>query len=75
MVPDLDALITCNPEICHGKPVIKGTRIPVELVLGLIEEGADNEEIIEMYPHITKVDIHACVRYARKAIENTSCVQ
>jgi uncharacterized protein (DUF433 family) len=74
MVTDLDALILCNPDICHGKPVINGTRIPVELILGLIEDGADIKEIIEMYPHLSKMDIQACVRYARKAIENTSCV-
>ncbi|HME52973.1 MAG TPA: DUF433 domain-containing protein [Candidatus Lokiarchaeia archaeon] len=72
---DLDERISINPDICHGKPVIRNTRIPVELVLGLIEDGADVKEILDMYPHITRDDIKACVRYARKAIEDLSCLR
>jgi len=70
---DLDERISINPEICHGKPVIKNTRIPVELILGLLEDGADYKEITNMYPHLTKDDIKACVRFARKTIENAQC--
>ncbi|APC08579.1 DUF433 domain-containing protein [Neomoorella thermoacetica] len=58
--------IVCNPEILGGKPVIKGTRIAVYLILDLISEGYSFEEIIKLYPHLTTEDIKACIRYAAK---------
>ncbi|MFX1512845.1 MAG: DUF433 domain-containing protein [Promethearchaeota archaeon] len=61
--------ISINPEICHGKPCIKGTRIPVYLIIEMIEHGLTFKEIIEEYPHIKEVDIKACLRFARKLIE------
>jgi len=53
--------ITSNPKIMLGKPVVKGTRITVELILKKIAGGYSFDEIIEMYPHINKDDILACV--------------
>ena len=70
MNAELDERITINPEICHGKPCIKSTRIPVELILELLEAGEGIEGILEMYPHISRDDIFACIRYARKLVEN-----
>ncbi|WP_081214295.1 DUF433 domain-containing protein [Neomoorella thermoacetica] len=58
--------IVCNPEILGGKPVIKGTRIAVYLILDLISEGYSFEEIIKLYPHLTTEDIKACIRYTSK---------
>ena len=46
--------IEINPNILMGKPVIKGTRIPVELILRKLGEGAIIEELLEMYPNLTK---------------------
>lgn len=56
--------ITANPKVMLGKPVVKGTRITVELVLRKIAGGYSFDEIIEMYPHISKDDILTFVGYA-----------
>jgi uncharacterized protein (DUF433 family) len=60
--------IQINPRVMLGKPVIKGSRITVELVLRKIAEGADERALLEAYPHLTKEDIQAAVRYAADAI-------
>ncbi len=62
--------ITVNPKILGGKPIIKGTRISVELVLNLLASGASEDEIMEDYPHISKEDLRACLRYAATALKN-----
>jgi uncharacterized protein (DUF433 family) len=57
--------ITVDPKIHFGKPVIKGTRITVQNVLELINEGLTFEQIIQdYYPDLKKDDIHACLQYA-----------
>ncbi len=62
--------ISVNPNICGGKPCIKGTRIPVAMVLDLLEDGVTFEEILrDYYPHLTVADIKACIEYARALIE------
>jgi uncharacterized protein (DUF433 family) len=53
--------ITSNPKVMLGKPVVKGTRITVELILKKIAGGYSFDEIIEMYSHLNKDDILACV--------------
>lgn len=55
--------ISVNPQVCFGKPCIKGTRIWVSLVLDFIAAGTTFEEILENYPQLTKEDILACVAY------------
>ena len=58
--------IISNPKILGGKPCIKGTRIPVAMVLELLEEGLTFDEIIQdYYPQITRQDIQACLEYAK----------
>lgn len=57
--------ITVNPKIMCGKPVIKGTRIPVYLILNLLEEGYTFDRIIKAYPQLTKRDIQAALKYAQ----------
>jgi uncharacterized protein (DUF433 family) len=61
--------ISSDPDICHGKPCIKGTRIPVYLLVSLVAEGEDTETIIKDYPSITPGDIKAAVRYAARLCE------
>ena len=56
--------ITLDPAILVGKPCIKGTRISVELVIGMLAHGATFEAILEDYDHITRDDILACLAYA-----------
>ena len=56
--------VTSDPEICSGKPCIKGTRIPVHIVLGLLAAGEDMPGIKRAYPNIKDEDIKACLLYA-----------
>lgn len=49
--------------ILGGKPIIKGTRISVELILSLLAEGSSSEDIIKFYPHLKKQDISAAIYY------------
>jgi uncharacterized protein (DUF433 family) len=56
--------IEINPAIMQGKPVIRGTRITVELILRKVSEGADEAAVLEAYPHLTKADIQAAMAYA-----------
>ncbi len=57
--------IAVNPQIHFGKPCVTGTRILVQNVLELLDEGISFEKIIEdYYPELTLEDIHACIRYA-----------
>ena len=57
--------IDSSPEVLKGKPRVRGTRIPVSLILGYLASGASAEEIIEEYPDLTAEDISACLIYAR----------
>ena len=56
--------ITADPDILVGKPIIKGTRISVELILGWLANGWSFEQILESYPHITREDILAALAFA-----------
>ena len=59
MVTQLAPRIVSDPKVLFGKPVIKGTRITVELVLRLLAQGMTAEEIFAQYPHIAREDIFA----------------
>ena len=56
--------IETNPDVMLGKPVIRGTRIPVELILRKLSEGADEAELLDAYPRLTPDDIRAALAYA-----------
>lgn len=58
--------IEINPRIMRGKPVIKGTRIPVYVVLNLLAEGYDARKIIREYPDLTRHDILAAIEYGSR---------
>lgn len=62
--------IEIDPEICHGKPRIEGTRIMVSLILEWLEAGKTFDEIIEAYPDLSKDDISSAVKFARKLVED-----
>lgn len=64
--------ITINPKVVAGKPVIKGTRLTVEYILGLLAHGATNIEILEEYEGLVQEDIQACFLFATKTLENTT---
>ena len=59
----MNARISINPNICHGKPVIKNTRVLVSNILADLANGSSYDEIIENYPNITKEDIGACLGF------------
>ena len=60
--------ITSNPNVLFGKPAIKGTRIPVELVLDELAGGLTIEEVIEAYPRLTHEAIYAALAFAADTI-------
>jgi uncharacterized protein (DUF433 family) len=61
--------ITLNPDICHGKPTIRGLRYPVENMLELLASGMSIDELIEDYPDLEKEDFLACINYASKLVK------
>ncbi len=61
--------IIIDPEIMVGKPVVKGTRIPVELVLKRLAQDLNIETLLEAYPRLTIEDIRACLEYAQGLVE------
>lgn len=58
--------ITISPDICHGKPSIRGLRYPVESMLELLASGMTIDEILADYPDLQKEDLLACLEYASK---------
>jgi uncharacterized protein (DUF433 family) len=62
--------ITVDPQIFAGKPIIRGRRLAVEHVLGMLGAGDDFETILEGYPWLERADIQACLVYARLHIGN-----
>lgn len=56
--------ITADPGVCSGKPCIRGTRIPVHIILDLLAAGENYEGVRKAYPHIADDDIMACLDYA-----------
>lgn len=62
--------VVADPNVLVGKPVIKGTRISVELVMDLLAGGYTPEQILRQYDHLTLDDIHACLAYAREVIQS-----
>jgi uncharacterized protein (DUF433 family) len=58
--------ITADPEIFGGKPIIRGMRISVELILSLLAQGENVEAILDDYPELEPADIRACLAYAMR---------
>lgn len=56
--------IEINPNVMLGKAVIRGTRIPVELLLRKMSEGATHADLLDAYPRLTREDLHAAMRFA-----------
>lgn len=71
---DLLDRITINPDIFGGKPIIRGRRLAVEHVLGMLAAGDDMETILEGYPWLERDDVLACVEYARRLVAHERVV-
>ncbi len=66
--------IEINPKVMMGKPVIRGTRLTVELILRKLSEGASESELLEAYPKLKREDIHAAIRYAADTLAHEETV-
>jgi uncharacterized protein (DUF433 family) len=62
--------IVLDPAILAGKPVIRGTRLSVEFVIGLMADGWSEPDILANYPGLTREDIAACLNYARDILHS-----
>jgi uncharacterized protein (DUF433 family) len=63
-LPVMNDRIEINPQICHGKPVIRGTRVLVSTILGALGAGDSTETVLEDYPNLKLEDIHAALVFA-----------
>lgn len=66
--------IDINPKVMLGKPVIRGTRIPVELILRKLAEGATYADLLDAYPGLAEEDIHAAITYAADSLAHEETV-
>jgi len=64
--------ISIDPRIHHGKPCIKGTRVPVSVIVGSIAEGDTPERIIESWPQLTQEDIKAALKFAAQMVSDAN---
>ena len=60
--------IELNPEILVGKPIVKGTRISVQLVIERLADGCTTDELVDLYPTLTRDDVLACLHYASECL-------
>jgi uncharacterized protein (DUF433 family) len=66
----LDGRITIDPDLCNGKPTIRGKRITVQTVVEFLSAGETEEQILKQYPSLEKDDIHACLDFASKLMNH-----
>jgi uncharacterized protein (DUF433 family) len=70
--PELLKRIKANPDIFGGKPIVRGMRISVELILSLLAQGESEASILSDYPDLEREDIRACLAYAHAVIAHDS---
>lgn len=68
------SLIEVNPAVCSGKPVIRGTRIMVKNILGMIAGGYSIEKILDCYPELSRESVTATLEYAAKVIDEDQVI-
>ncbi len=66
--------IEINPDVMLGKPVIRGTRVPVELILRKLSEGMSEADLLDAYPRLMVADIHAALAYAAQALAHETII-
>jgi uncharacterized protein (DUF433 family) len=66
--------IVLNPNVMLGKPVVRGTRLTVEFILGLLAHGATEQEILSEYKGLDQEDIQACLLFATKSLESITFI-
>ena len=68
--PDWKTRIASDPTTMFGKPTIKGTRVPVELIVDKMAAGRTIEQLLKSYPHLLAADIYACLAYAAERVKS-----
>ena len=66
--------IEVNPAICNGKPLIRGTRIMVRNILGMVAGGYAVDRVLEAYPDLTREDVNAALEYAAKVVDEEQVI-
>jgi uncharacterized protein (DUF433 family) len=69
-MPEAEQRIVLDPAILAGKPVVRGTRLSVEFVIGLMADGWNEADILKNYPGLTHDDVAACLAYARDVLNS-----
>ena len=67
--------ITVDPQVCSGKPCIRGTRIMVKNILGMIAGGYPISKVLEAYPELTREDVDAALHYASQVIDEEKVIR
>ena len=67
--------IDVHPDVCNGRPVIAGTRIPVQTIMEFLGAGDSIDEVLEAYPALKREDIYACIQFAAKLMANHYQIQ
>lgn len=67
--------IMANPEILGGKPIVEGTRLSVDHILGLLAHGMSQAEVVDAYPALTVEDVNAVIHYAAEALHNDVLIE
>ena len=57
-----------DPEICHGKPCVRGMRWPVEVIIDMLGAGMTTDEILDDHPELERADVLACIQYAKSML-------
>ena len=70
IVMTMDERITLDPAILAGKPIVRGTRLSVEFIIGLMADGWSEADILANYPGLAREDISACLAYARDVLQS-----
>ena len=71
----IDGRITIDPDLCNGKPTIRGKRITVQTIVDFLSAGETKEEILKQYPSLEEKDIYACLSFASRLMSNKYILQ
>jgi uncharacterized protein (DUF433 family) len=72
--PDWRERIIINPQIHRGVPCIKGTRVPVSVLVGSIADGDSVSDLLAAFPHLTEADVHAALRFVAEAVNQADFI-
>jgi uncharacterized protein (DUF433 family) len=70
ILEQMEERVAIDPDICNGRPVIRGTRITVQTILEFLGAGDSIEEVLEEYPTLTREDVLACLQYSSRLMGN-----